>query len=80
MRNPWGPALVVGAFVRLSRSDSLIEMVMTLWQNKSIGVWLRDGSDVPALAIAMDILGNWIVVRADVSPVVVTQYFSTEVL
>lgn len=80
MRNPWGPALVVGAFVRLNRSDSLIEMVMTLWQNKSIGVWLRDGSDIPALAIAMDILGNWIVVRADVSPVVVTQYFSTEVL
>jgi hypothetical protein len=40
------------------------------------GVWLKDGGDLPCIAVAMDVLGNWTVLTYQN---VVRQYFKSEV-
>ncbi len=45
--------------------------------HRGVGVWLTDGTDVPALAIFADALGNWTMLRA--SDLAVVQYLADEV-
>ena len=41
------------------------------------GIWLKDGTDIPCRAVALDELGNWCVVTENGY---VRQYFESEVM
>ncbi len=51
---------------------------ITCQQLPHIGVWLKDGTDIPALAIYEDDLGNWVMLSAKDNHV--RQYLHNEVL
>jgi predicted SpoU family rRNA methylase len=73
-------AEVVESFMEIAKEHGgpfSVEPV-TRDENPHIGVWLKDGTDIPALAIFGDDLGNWTMVRA--SDGMVAQYLSDEVL
>lgn len=66
---------LVEQFVETAHANDLVPV--TLDQNPRIGVFLRDGTDVPALAVADDGMGNWTVLRESDRKVV--QYLWDEV-
>lgn len=75
-RIPAGAESLVAGFVEAAYANGMSN-ILTVEDRPSIGVWLLDGTDVPALAIAMDELGNWSLVRRDGWATV--QYFADEV-
>ncbi len=75
-RIPEGAEGLVAGFVEAAMANGMSN-IKTVEDAPGIGVWLLDGSDVPALAIAMDELGNWAMVRRDGWATV--QYFADEV-
>jgi hypothetical protein len=75
-RIPLGAERLVASFVETAQENHMTG-IKTVEDLPGIGVWLTDGTDVPALAIAMDELGNWTLIRRDGWAVV--QYFSDEV-
>ena len=75
-RIPLGAERLVAAFGEAAEANGMT-CIRTVETHPGIGVWLKDGTDVPALAIAQDELGNWSMVRRDGWAVV--QYFANEV-
>ncbi len=75
-RIPKGAEGVVAGFVEAAKANGMT-CIRTVETHPGIGVWLKDGTDVEALAIAQDELGNWSLVRRDGWAVV--QYFADEV-
>jgi hypothetical protein len=76
----WGAARkarAVQEFVETAKANNL-EGIRTRDQIPNIGVWLKDGTDVPALAVAEDGFGNWTVLRA--SDLKVVQYLRSDIL
>ena len=75
-RIPEGAEGVVAGFVEAAHANGM-ECIRTVATHPGIGVWLADGTDVPALAIAMDELGNYSMVMREGWATV--QYLADEV-
>jgi hypothetical protein len=69
-------AELLAGFLAAVASDPDLQLLTTVEQNPHCGVWLRDGRDVPCLAVAHCSLGHFsVLTRAGL----VLQYFHSEV-
>lgn len=75
-RIPAGAESLVAGFVEAAHANGM-SCIRTVATHPGIGVWLLDGTDVPALAIAQDELGNWAMIQRDGWATV--QYLADEV-
>lgn len=55
----------LAAFVETAKADPDFETVVTCFEVPTCGVWLRDGRDIPCLAVAHDPeMNSWTVLTA----------------